>query len=205
VQQEVLKHGTNPTEYPHTKAPKGAFLAGSVKRLFDRAATAGTACKTQGARRTFNGCEPAMANSPNCRGVKSLETRHFYIKRTETDEDDKSVQFTEHYCLVSVGAADLAKSSLRCKVLFLNSCSSAGHYLRALRRRKKEAKARTVLYLTWRTAYMSLSRATNIFVEGVLKDGIDPAKRNGMTRLVKRMNGQTKKSRRLSGLIEAFK
>jgi hypothetical protein len=204
VQRELLKHCTNPVEYPQTSVPKGAFLAESVASLITAAAALGSGCKVAGARRSFDKCEPTIAATPNGRGVKSLAGRHFYIKRTEKDEDDETKTILEHHCIVSAGSADLAKSTLACSVLFLNSCSSAVHYLRALRRRKKEAKASTVFYLTWRTAYMTNSRATNIFVQQLLEVGVDPTKKASRDKLVKLMNGTTKQSRHDSGVIEAF-
>lgn len=197
---EILEHCTNPKEYNKKKAP--GFAPGNVRRMMRKAAGKSTKCKQKGyAKRKLLKCFPSVANKENGRGVKSLHDRHYwYTDKAETD----------FFTIVQVGAADLRKSKLKCSVLFLNSCSSLDHYYCPLRQRKKETKSKCVFYLTRRTAYMSLSRATNIFVDLVLKEGVDPTRRRGRKRLVKEMNkvnpGILKKHKikNASGLIDFF-
>ena len=193
--EDIVAHCINPTEYPHASPPKGDFVAPAVEKMLDKARKAGSACNTVAAKRSLAACHPTVANQKNGRGAQTLLKRHYW--RAEPG-------LKEFQTIVSAGSADLAATKLPCSVLFLNSCSSAVHYLTSLQRRKKATGSDCVLYLTWRTAYMSSSRATNIFMEELLVKGTNPRKRAGRKRLLKLMNGPTDASRELAGHIDFF-
>jgi hypothetical protein len=194
--EDIMLHCINPTEYSHSLPAKGHFVSPAVARMLKRAQKAGSACGTVGAKRSFAACHPAVANRANGRGAQTLLKRHFW--RADAG-------FKEFHTIVAAGSADLAATKLPCSVLFLNSCSSAVHYLSSLQRRKKATGSDCVFYLTWRTAYMANSRATNIFMEELLVRGTNPRKRDGRKRLLKLMNGPTNATRDQAGHIDFFR
>ena len=174
--EDIFEHCTNPTEIAKGKPKTDLFVPGHVQRLLDRALGRGTACRTAGARRSLLKCFPKVASQANGRGVQSLKTRDFWFT---THRD------TEFHTIVNVGAKDLAKAKLKCKVLFMNSCSSKVHFYRALKRRKRAAKSRCVFYMTHEVCP---GDTTTIFLR-LLMDGHDPLTRRGKRKFVKEMNG----------------
>ncbi|MCU1230971.1 MAG: hypothetical protein JWO97_3855 [Acidobacteria bacterium] len=203
--EEIFGHCTNPAEYPEVP-PRGAFLERSVRRMIARAAAARPGCAVSHARRSLNSCVPAVAATRNERGEQSLLTRHYYSQhayvRPPAPVGWPTPQF-DFDTLVTVGAADLDASTLACSVLFLNSCSSAPHFLEPLRRKKRAVRSGCVFYLTWREAYPAASRATLTFLQNALLR-LDPTSRRGAASLNRRMNGNTRGSRVLAGHIDFF-
>jgi hypothetical protein len=174
---DILEHATNPKEFAGTKAPP--FAPSSVRRVLELAEGRPDNCRASGyAKRALAKCFFTVADQANCRGVRSLRNRHYW-RATNAD--------TEFETLVEVGSADLAVSKLACAVLFLNSCSSLGRFGAPLQRHRRKVKSKCVFYLTRRTSYNTLSLATNIFIELLLK-GVDPTTASGSRKLVRKMN-----------------
>jgi hypothetical protein len=174
--EDIFEHCTNPTEIAKGKPKADLFVAAHVRRLLDRALRKGAGCQTAGARRSLLKCFPKVASQTNGRGVQSLKTRDFWFT---TDKD------TEFHTIVNVGSKDLATATLKCKLLFMNSCSSKVHFYRALKRRKREAKSRCAFYMTHEVCP---GDTTTIFLR-LLMDGHDPLTRKGKRKFVKEMNG----------------
>lgn len=194
--EDILTHGTHPAEHGALKAP--GFISGSVAAIFKKATAKGTcAAKPFYDRRRLMKCAPAVAGLANCRGVKSLEKRYYWYRTIDPDTDDP-----DYHTLVKVGAADLAKVRLRCKVLVLNSCSSKPRFYAPLLRHKKKVKSDCVFYLTRRTAYLALTEQTNIFVRMVLA-GAEPTQKKDAARLVKAVNAVNPGIFRSSGIKHA--
>jgi hypothetical protein len=175
--EEIFDHCTEPTEYAVPTRPDKAFLPRHVRKVLIKAKGRSARCNQRGyARRLLRTCFPTEAAKVNGRGVASLHARHFwYTTRGGAD----------FMTLVGVGAGDLRSSKLKCKVLFMNSCSSREHFLAALRQRKKSANSKCVFYMTREVCSAS---TTVIFVRRIL-EGYDPVSEQGSRKLLRDMNG----------------
>jgi len=89
---------------------------------------------------------------------------------------------------VQVGSADLDKSSLLCKILFMASCSSHVHFYKPLDKRRTAAKS-TCKFLM--TANVCATSHATTFLEQVLLKGLDITTAKGMKALLKALNGVT--------------
>lgn len=187
---DLMEHSVKPTEFDLTAAAAAAFLPGALvraarnaqaqaKAMKGKTMTAAAICSTGGAWRLFNTCWPKLATAATARGEKPLDGRHYFerIPRKKADEFTTSVQ---------VGSADLNKSTLPIKLLFMASCSSQVHFLKALDRQRKASKSNCKFLLTGDVC--ATDHATN-FVTQLLVKGIDPMTAKGMTKLVKALNG----------------
>jgi hypothetical protein len=178
MHEEILHHCTDPKEYATADTP--TFAPAAVRYFARKARENKPNCKSRKvSKRKLLDCFPDEARVKNGRGDQTLLKRSFWYT-TARDSD--------FFTLVEGGSADLRKSSLKCQVLFMNSCSSAEHYFCSLSARKRETKSKCVFYLTQRLAFMGLARTTNIFIDLILQKGVDPTNRKGAKQLVKTMN-----------------
>jgi len=197
---DLVEHSVTPAEYDLTTAPAGAFLPEALTKAADKAKRIEAKikrgrmrrshlCPVLGAWRTFKACEPALDATTTARGDAPLKDRHFYgqqrklcLPKSRPDDMLTAVQ---------VGSADLDAVALKCKVLFMASCSSRVHYLGPLKRRRKAAKSTCKFYLT--SAVPQAYHARN-FIEQVFK-GVDPASRQGAKAMEKALNGVPRSGR----------
>ncbi len=174
--EDIYTHCTNPAEFTKTDLPRDLFVHDDVRQVVKSAKGRSTRCDLKGyARRSLLTCFPKTADLTNGRGVKTLKTRHYWYTRKRD---------TEFHTIVDAGSADLSGVSLRCGVLLMYSCTSKHHYYEALKRRRKAAKSKCVLYLT--TVVPRGVPATKRFVQLVLK-GIDPRTRRGSEKFLREM------------------
>jgi len=174
---DIMHHGTNPTEFKLPASSKGVLASKGLIDILDDAIKAGKAkCGTAGAWRKLSDCFSKVAAQMNCRGSKTLASRHFWRARKGNKEFDT---------LVAVGDADLKKSKLACAVLFMNSCSSKRHFLAPLQRQKAAAKSKCMFYVT---ADSCSANTTLPFLKAVLA-GKDVTKR--AKAILKTMNGMS--------------
>ena len=179
---DIFDHCTNPKEYPYSKPPNNFFAKRSVKRILKIAKGRSSRCNQSGyAKRRLRACHPQTAQRVNGRGEKSLFDRHDWKKKGK-----------EFYTLIQVGRKDLNSVSLKCKVLFMNSCESKGHFYYALKRRKRRKKSTCSFYMTQRVCSAA---TTEIFVKLLMK-GYRPVGRKGSRRFLKAMGVKD------SGIIE---
>jgi len=172
---EIMHHCTDPIE-PSGTMPKDFFAKSGVKAMLATKLT--SKCKQKGyAKRALLTCFPDEAVKVNGRGDQTLKSRHYWY----TASSDK-----EFITVVTVGSKDLDAVSLKCSILFMNSCSSLRHYLEALRRRKAKVKSRCMFYLT---AESCSSSTSVIFLRAIL-EGFDVASKKGRDTVLDRMNGE---------------
>jgi hypothetical protein len=185
---DLMEHSVTPAEFDITAAAATTFLPAVLVRAAKNAQaqakvlkgkTAAASCSTGGAWRLFNTCWPKVAAAATARGDKPLDGRHYFdrLPRKVTDEFTTSVR---------VGSADLDKSALPIKLLFMASCSSHVHFFEALDRRRKASKSNCKFLLTGDLC--ATYHATN-FLTQVLVKGIDPMTPKGEKTLVKALNG----------------
>jgi len=178
VEGEIMHHCTNPKEYAGKGIPK--FAPAPVRYLARKGNENKPNCKSRKiSKRKLLDCFPDVARKKNGRGDQTLIDRHYWFS---TPKD------TDFFTLVEGGSGDLRKSGLRCKVLYMNSCSSVDHYFCSLSTRKRETKSKCVFYLTRRTAFMGYARTTNIFIDLLLQKGLDPTNARGAKQLVRALN-----------------
>lgn len=197
---DLVDHSVTPAEYDLTTSGAAAFLPGALvaaarnAKAQDKAIKAqkikpGVVCGTAGAWRLFDTCHPAVSDTTTARGDKPLKGRHFYARLPRKPKD-------EFNTAVQVGSADLNVSSLKCKLLFMASCSSHVHFFQPLDKRRKAAKSACKFLMTAQVC--ATSHATT-FLEQVLVKGQDPMTRKGMKALLKGLNGVTE-----SGIVGVY-
>jgi hypothetical protein len=186
---DLVAHSVTPAEYDLTTPPKMAFLP---KALVTAAANAKTAeaalkkakgkrrCTTKGAWREFDVCQKKLAATKTARGDEPLKGRHFYAHLVKKPAD-------EFMTSVTVGSADLDKASLKCKVLFMASCSSHEHYFEPLDKRRTAVKSKCKFYMT---AYVCSAYHGRNFIRELF-GGTDPLSKKGSKAMLKALNGET--------------
>lgn len=195
---DLLEHSVSPLEYDLPAADPKAFLPeelrnaakqaqAQAKAITTKKIKAAAVCGLTGAWRSMDACQPKVAGTATARKETPLKGRHFYRQKTKPDE---------FLTAVRVGSADLDASSLKCRVLFMASCSSQVHFLDALDRRRKAAKSACALLLTGQVC--ATSHATT-FLKQVLLKKRDPTKAKSLRRIVRALNGEAK-----SGLVGIF-
>jgi len=185
--EEIFDHCTDPEEYPHTRIPARLFAKKNVKRMLNKSKGRSQRCNQRGyAKRLLRNCYPQFAQKLNGRGVKPLLNRHYWIKKR--NEED-------FYTLIQVGQRDLDSVSLKCRVLFMNSCSSKGHFYYALKRQKRRKKSKCNFYMT---RYSCGAATTLIFIKLLFK-GYRPTGRNGSRRFLRAMGVRN------SGVVQYLK
>lgn len=197
---DLMEHSVTPTEFDITAAAATAFLPDELvgaaknaqaqaKAMKGKTITAAAICSTGGAWRLFNTCWPKLAAAATARGDKPLDGRHYYKRKPKKKADE----FTTS---VQVGSADLNKSALPIKLLFMASCSSHVHFFEALDRQRKASKSSCKFLLTGHIC--SAEHATN-FLTQVLIKGIDPMTAKGRKKLLQALNGVSD-----SGVVGVF-
>jgi hypothetical protein len=186
---DLVAHSVTPGEYDLTTAPKAAFLPKALDSAAANAKAAEAAikkakgkgrCSTKGAWRTFDACQKKLAATATARGDEPLKGRHFYAHLVKKPVD-------EFMTAVTVGSADLNKVSLKCKVLFMASCSSHEHYFEPLNKRRSDAKSKCKFYMT--ALVCSAFHGRN-FIREVF-NGVDPLSKKGVKAMIKALNGET--------------
>jgi hypothetical protein len=187
---DILQFATNPTEFdPLAPIAAKAFLPESIvdaakkaqaldKQLKKSKASPKKICATAGAWREFASCEPTLATTVTCRNTTPLKDRHFYkiLKHTKT--------YIEYVTPVLAGSVDLDKTSLKCSVLFMSSCSSYPHYFAPLDRRRTAAKSKCKFYLT---DEICKGDGAMRFIDLVFK-GNDPLSKKGGVAIARALN-----------------
>lgn len=201
--EDIFRHGTNPAEYSQKSPSKNFFASSAVRKALTEASGHSEACQQIGfARRTLLKCHKDIANLKNCRGTQSLKDRHYWreheYKKERSNPPSPEFKKRELDTIVMAGSADLRAVKLRCKVLYMNSCSSRRHFYEALKRRKKETRSSCVFYLTRRTAYNVPT--ARIFLKQVL-NGVDPATMRGSQIILKALNHSPEYPSRLAGRV----
>ena len=213
---DLLAHSVTPAEYDLLASGKKAFLPGAlVKSVQDareqqQAIKAGkikgkAVCGTKGAWRLFSTCDPVLDAYATARGDRPLKGRHYNAHALKVHTDPKAPfvlpvlgpRKDDFYTAVDAGSsADLKKSKLSCKLLFMASCSSKVHFYPALRTRREAARSECVFLLTANTA--AATHARN-FLEQVLINGHQPTTGKGMKSLIAALN-----SVKRSGLVRRY-
>ncbi len=176
LMEDVFEHCTDPPEYPAGKPPKSPFVDKAVTWILSKTSGSSSKCETNFAWRPMSTCFPVVAKKANGRGDKTLYNRHFWRAKTKMVEFDS---------LVTVGSADLDKSKLACRVLFMNSCSSMEHFYAALKRQKTKVGSNCVFYVTSQVCSAGTSL---IFLKKVL-GGLNPYYKKDSVSILKAMNG----------------
>ena len=187
---DLVHHSVTPTEYDLTTSGAKAFLPGALvvaarnaqanqKAIKAKKVKASAVCGLGGAWRLFDACDAKLAATTTTRGDQPLKGRHFYARLPRKPDD-------EFLTAVQVGSVDLDKSSLKCPLLFMASCSSHVHFFKPLDTRRKAAKSTCKFLMTGQVC--ATSHATT-FLEQVLVKGHDPMTRKGAKALVKALNG----------------
>jgi hypothetical protein len=179
---DLLLLSVNPAEFNLLAASTTDFLptelAEAAKRAQSRAETK-SPCSIQHAWREFETCEAKLAKTETCRKETPLKGRHFHFTRGPKTK-------TEHLTPVVVGSKDLDKASLKCKLLFMISCSSYAHYFAPLDRRRKAATSKCKFYLTGDLCWADSGR---MFLQQIFK-GLDPVSAAGAKKVLSALNGQ---------------
>jgi hypothetical protein len=197
---DIWEHAVSPVEYASESAPKGKFARKFVLDMLAGAKGKGHGCSVKGAKRELLNCNPKLTAQLKTASVapeqrlRALEHRHYWRAGKELlDPDDPEdfaflgdgTRYPEFWTIVECGSAHLAGVSLRCRVLFMNSCSSNLHFKFPLLRRKNEVRSGCVFYLTHATAWAA---TTKLFVRFVLLGG-DPTSSTDGAMIVSEMNG----------------
>jgi hypothetical protein len=193
---DLLDYSVNPAEYDLLTTPAKAFLPGDLQSAASQAKAVEKRrkdgrlshsekkrpCTIAGAWRPLDICDPTLAAKTTTRGEQPLKGRHYY-----TRHPDKRVRYPvpQPLTAVEVGSADLDKSSLTCKVLFMASCESYAHYFKPLDKRRKVVKSACKFYLTWS---VPIADHAKNFIEQVFK-GYDPTRTKDSTAILKFLNG----------------
>ncbi|MDH5666819.1 MAG: hypothetical protein OEY86_02260 [Nitrospira sp.] len=187
---DLVHHSVTPVEYDLVTSGAKAFLPDALvaasrnakarqKDIAAKKIKAKAVCGTKGAWRLFDSCAPVLAATTTARGDQPLEGRHYYARLPRKPED-------EYLTTVQVGSADLDKSSLRCRLLFMASCSSHVHFYKPLNNRRKAVKSACKFLLT---AEVCATAHAKTFLEQVLVKGHDLTTRKGIKKLLKALNG----------------
>jgi hypothetical protein len=176
---DLMRHSTLPKEYDLPSAASSAFLGDGLSAAATTARTIPRpGCRTSGAWREFNVCQSARSVTETARGDFPLLDRSYYSQTRESGRDE----FTT---AVTVGSADLDKSTLPGKLLVMGSCSSKVHFRAALDRRRQAAKSNCMFMLTAQVCYVDLAQE---FLWQVLVNKLDPTTLVGMLKIVKQLN-----------------
>lgn len=179
---EIFDHSTNPTQIPNNHSGKmfvskhvRKVIASSKNRLKNKKWSEWGCNFRKSVQRPLSGCDLSLAYS-----LTSLQNRDFWYLRLRPiyEEDD-------YWTIVKGGAGDLDSVDLKCSVLFMYSCSSKKHYLKTLRRRKRQTKSKCVFYLTKRV--VNPTEAPKKFLELLFK-GKNPYTNKGSKQFLKHMN-----------------
>jgi hypothetical protein len=192
---DLVEHSVTPTEYDLVTASAKAFLPTALETAATRAKAvektikAGKLkrtklCPVRGAWRSFDTCDPALAATTTARGDQPLKGRHYYAQKVRKKRKPKKPE-DEFLTSVQVGSTDLDKSSLKCKVLFMASCSSHVHFFKPLKKRRKAVKSACKFYMTGMIC--SAFHGRN-FIEQIFK-GHDPTTNKGSKAILKALNG----------------
>lgn len=197
---DLIRHSVTPLEYDLTTTGPKAFLPKALveaarnvqatqKSINAQKIKAQAVCVTPGAWRLFDTCDAKLAATMTARGDQPLKGRHFYARlgRQPADEFNTAVQ---------VGSADLDKSWLRCKVLFMASCSSHVHFFQPLDKRRKAVNSACKFLMT---SYICAAAHASNFLEQVLIKGLDPTTESGLKALAKALSGVSR-----SGLVGLY-
>lgn len=157
--EEIKHHSTNPAQIPN-KHPKKMFVRKRVR-------TALVQSKKRLKRKRWEewGCKfkkDLQRPMSKCSKERLMQRDFWYRSK-----------YRDYITIVKVGSNDLKSVSLKCSVLFMYSCSSRGHYLGPLRRRKKQTKSKCVFYLSTLPVYDTL--APKMFLDLLFK-GVNPKK-----------------------------
>ena len=183
--EDLVGHSVTPAEYDLTTSGAKAFLPRAL----------GCGCQCEGGAERHQGEEDqGECRLPHRRRVAAVQ----YLQCRAGGNDDRARRPTaewtpflralvrkpadEFMTAVQVGSADIDKSSLTCKLLFMASCSSHVHFFQPLDRRRKAAKS-TCKFLM--TAEVCATWHATTFLEQVLIKGLDPMTASGMKALVK--------------------
>jgi len=188
---DLVRYSVTPTEYDLTTPGKKAFLQGRLitaarnaqaqqKAIKAKKIKAKAVCTTKGAWLLFDTCLPTLAAVTTARGDMPLKSRHFLYERLPRKPED------DFLTTVKVGSADLDKSSLKCKMLFMASCYSHMHFYEPLAKRRKAVKSDCKFLLTLDECMAS--NAKN-FLEQVMVNGLNPMTQNGMEALRFNLSG----------------
>ncbi|MGZ8830254.1 MAG: hypothetical protein ACXW2Q_07745, partial [Thermoanaerobaculia bacterium] len=193
---EILAHSVDPKEYDLLAATKKSFLPNGLKTARDNAQaaaarqkskklTAAQKCSIPGSWREFAVCYPTLAAIKTARGDEPLKSRHYFAQQMGARKRKKPPD--EFVTVAEVGSADLKNTSLKCKVLFMASCSSLVHYFEALNNRRKAGNSSCKFYLT--AELCSASNGRN-FVEELFK-GTDPTSNKGKNTMLDALNSHS--------------
>lgn len=186
---DLVNHSVAPKEYDLVTSSAKAFLPDALERAAGTIKAAETVlkkakgkgrCSTKGAWRLFDNCEKKLATTVTARGDEPLKGRHFYSRLVKKPAD-------EFMTSVEVGSTDLDKLSLKCKVLFMASCSSHEHYFEPLNKRRNAVKSNCKFYMT---AHVCAAYHGRNFVRAIF-DGTDPLSKKGVKAMLKTLNGET--------------
>lgn len=190
---DLLEHSVTPAEYALPASADAAFLPRAlttartrIKTAEERIRTTGAPrCTAKGAWRMFSSCQAALAATTTARSDRPLLTRHYYAHQVgKRRREGLPPPEDEFLVAVTVGSANLDVSMLRCKLLFIASCSSRVHFYAALNRRRRAIRSKCKFYLTNRVSWACNARN---FIRQLFR-GIDPLSRAGSKRVVKRLN-----------------
>ncbi len=187
---DLVHHSVLPAEYDLTTSGAKAFLPSALvaaagnaqakqKAMKAKKVKASAVCGLGGAWRLFDTCQTALSGTTTARGDQPLKGRHFYARLPQKPDD-------EFLTAVQVGSADLDKSSLKCPLLFMASCSSHVHFYKPLDKRRKAVKSASRFLMTGQVC--ATSHATT-FLEQVMVKSHDPLTKKGMKALLKALNG----------------
>jgi hypothetical protein len=184
---DLVEHSVTPAEYDLTATPKTPFLPNALVKALANVTAAEASlkkakgkgrCTTKGAWREFDVCQKKLSATKTARGDEPLKGRHFYAHLVKPTNE-----FTTS---VTVGSADLDKVSLKCKVLFMASCSSHEHYFEPLDKRRTATKSKCKFYMTGFVC--SAYNGRNFIRE--LFGGTDPLSKKGSKAMLKALNGE---------------
>jgi hypothetical protein len=185
---DLVQHSVTPKEYDLIASPAKAFLpdaldtaaanAKAVEAALKKAKGKGR-CSAKGAWRLFDMCEKKLAATTTARSDQPLKSRRFYARIVKKPAD-------EFMTSVEVGSADLDKVSLKCKVLFMASCSSHEHYFKPLDKRRTAVKSKCKFYMT---AHVCSAFHGRNFIREVF-GGTDPLNKKGTKAMLKTLNGE---------------
>lgn len=171
---DLLAHSVAPAEYDLIRTPTRAFLPKALQRASNEVKLAekkirarriggNRRCPIGWAWREIDVCLPVLAAFKTAREEQPLKGRHYYGHPWN--------EVGEYLTAVEVGSADLNKSKLRCKVLFMASCSSKVHFYKSLSRQRKVTKSNCIFYLTHYTSEASHARN---FIRTIFEQGVNP-------------------------------
>ena len=158
------KNGSQPTEYSGKLlgklTGKQSVRDGLRKANSDAGVRRAKRCDQKGwAKRRMQKCAPKAVKESeewkNCRG-ETVAGRHYWLKSRNV-----------FWSLVKSNDDDLKRTKLKCRVLFMNSCSSWGHYLSALKRHREMSDSKCLFFLTRRASDWG-ANTTTVFIKEII-------------------------------------